>query len=68
MNKLMEWRRRSGGDHAYFRTIYRHTKRIGYKVPCPNVHLIASCCVLCRDSGEIGFFRAERMRMRERKK
>lgn len=56
----MEWRR-SAGDVAYCRLMYRHTKQIGYKVPCPNRAPAGSCCVLCRDTGQIGFFRAERM-------
>lgn len=54
--------RRRAGDKAWSLWVYRHTRRIGYKVPCPNVHLIGSSCAICRDTGEIGFFRAERMR------
>lgn len=51
--------RRKGS--AWFLWVYRHTKLIGYRVPCPSVHVTGSSCVLCKDSGEIGFFRAERL-------
>lgn len=53
--------RRKGSSQAYCLFLYRHTKEIGYKVPCPNLHLMAACCVLCRDTGNVGFFRAKRM-------
>lgn len=58
----MERRRKGEADRAWSLFVYRHTKTAGYKVPCPNAHLVASCCRLCRDTGEIGFFRAERIK------
>jgi hypothetical protein len=60
----VEWRRR-GGDHAWCLFLYRHTREVGYKVCCPNAHQMAACCLLCRDTGNVGFFRAERMRLRK---